>query len=1215
MRITIDNEEVLTDKSFTINEEMLNTSSVILNNVFPKTWEQDKDYVSRFYYPKDYSKCLIVNTPRENKTETRTGSNFQFDIDSPTRYITDFNIEGNTEQQGTPTPTSPQEVKVVKGESLLDFSNYTSISGTGTTFSFTNDILTVSNTTGTYNQVYYDILNLAKANSGKTIRLDIDSATFTGSSTRVDLMIINNGTTSYQKLIETNGTVNNYTIPSDTTNLTRVWLRIISNNSNTSQSGSVVLNKPILHFGSGKIDYLPYNTVGIKKQNKNLFDKNKADVVVGYINGTTGEVVLGGTSKATREYIPILPNTSMNVSGFNNIVLAFYRKDKSFIERVLTGSSSYTFNRDAYYIRIQGLSDVFDADKIQLEKGNQATSYVEHKETIYPLTLEGKNLLNKSTVVEGYLNGSGEVVYNTTYRVSDYIDISGTNYITISGNYGGSEINCFYNENKTYLSSFNMITNKTKTQEVPNNAKYIRCTINASLLNTYRLEKGTTIFPNFLGKIGTYQDRIYRTSGKNLIYKSIDINTISQNGKIEGYSEVKVNVAKVESGKTYTYSSSTTEYIVIGFFVEEPIVGSTTYNGSREVYYVSTQTFTVPNGCNYVGIRSGLNITPMLNEGTSSLPYEPYGTGEWYLHNEIGKVVLNGASSESWSILNVSARTFKLSNFENGNGTDTQTNYPILSSHFLSNKQAMVYSGTIGIQALGGTTKALYICFGSSSSTSDVSALRTWLSTHNTEVYYVLATPQEIKIEGTLKGQLENLWNMVFYDGQNNFSQIMALETNMTMSVYLDYDELLFCGVVENTGEISLNPRYPHYCNLQVLDFKTFLSEGETLDFVIANKTILEAIEQVVDAISEYGFVLGNVNILGVNDTIGAYSTKDKTAYDVFNYIADITQSRWTTRLIDENTVAIDFYDPSLMPQGTAIEYTNEWFTNNNIINMTFNYSSRDYRNKQVMTSSEVFGSVGQSETKITDGYNTQFMTEQKIGNINSIYVNGVEKTYATNTDKSRGISADFYYKVGDNYFTSDATLNVGSQISINYTPIVEGRQVITNQAEITRVANTTGRKGIIARYEDRNDAITSTELQKIGQSYIKYKGTAEINLRVETYKNIWNVGDRVSFTSPLEELTTEYMVRSKQINYILTQDKIFYTYELTSSFNSETAINYFDNQRSKAKGNIGEGEYISRNVDVENEGNIIFYDFTATQITITGNNQLASPLSSPLID
>lgn len=48
MTITIDGTEVLCSNDFTINLEMLNTPSVILNNVYPKTWELTKDYTSNF---------------------------------------------------------------------------------------------------------------------------------------------------------------------------------------------------------------------------------------------------------------------------------------------------------------------------------------------------------------------------------------------------------------------------------------------------------------------------------------------------------------------------------------------------------------------------------------------------------------------------------------------------------------------------------------------------------------------------------------------------------------------------------------------------------------------------------------------------------------------------------------------------------------------------------------------------------------------------------------------------------------------------------------------------------------------------------------------------------------------------------------------------------------------------------------------------------------
>jgi hypothetical protein len=432
--------------------------------------------------------------------------------------------------------------------------------------------------------------------------------------------------------------------------------------------------------------------------------------------------------------------------------------------------------------------------------------------------------------------------------------------------------------------------------------------------------------------------------------------------------------------------------------------------------------------------------------------------------------------------------------------------------------------------------------------------------------------------------------------------------------IYDENNNLIFSGVVENTGDISLNPRYPHYCSIQVLDFKTFLSEGETLDFVIADKTIQQAIEQVVNTISDYGFVVGNIDILNPDEVIGAYSTKDKTAYDVFQYIADITQSRWTTRMIDADTVAIDFYDPTLMPEGEAIEYTTEWFEENDIHDMTFSYASRDYRNKQIMTSDEVYGGVIQKETIVANGYQTQFNTSEKIGSINSIKINGVSYTFTTKENKELGVTADFYYAPGETYFESNDLQSAGAIIIIEYTPIVIGRQIIINASEIERISNSTGRKGTISRYENRNDATTSYELQQIGKSYIKYKGNPEITLTIVTSHNIWNVGETVEFDAPLDELSTNYMVKKKTIKYVVTgtQKVLFYTFEMSSSFNSETEINYFDNQRAKNFGNIGSGEYIARQYDIESSSNIIFYDTEFTEVTTTGDNVLDSILDSP---
>ena len=448
---------------------------------------------------------------------------------------------------------------------------------------------------------------------------------------------------------------------------------------------------------------------------------------------------------------------------------------------------------------------------------------------------------------------------------------------------------------------------------------------------------------------------------------------------------------------------------------------------------------------------------------------------------------------------------------------------------------------------------------------------------------------------------LKNCYPKSWEDDKDYVSRYYFPKDYSKCEIY-DIDEnnietLIFCGVVKNTGNISLNPREPHYVDLQILDFKTLLSEGETLNYVISDKTITQAITQVVNSVASYGFIVGNINIQNPDEVIGAYSTLDKTAYDVFQYIAEITQSRWTTRMIDEDTVAIDFFDPLLEGVKDTIESTEQYYEDHDIVDISFNYSTNDYRNKQIMTSDAVMGSIVQSEKKLADGYTKTFIMENNIGRFNTILVNNVAQVVITKAQQEMGYTGDFVFTPGENTVSSFNTIQAGSIILFDYYPIVRGREIIVNPNEITRVATQTNRNGQITRYENRNDTTSSIELAKIGQSYIKYKGSAEITLKVVSQKDLFNVGDLINYDSLVNDLDTTYMVKSKEIDMYLNADKIFYTYELTSNYNSENAINYFDNQRAKLNGNLGEGETIIRDIDIENTANIIFYDTEIEEI------------------
>ena len=432
--------------------------------------------------------------------------------------------------------------------------------------------------------------------------------------------------------------------------------------------------------------------------------------------------------------------------------------------------------------------------------------------------------------------------------------------------------------------------------------------------------------------------------------------------------------------------------------------------------------------------------------------------------------------------------------------------------------------------------------------------------------------------------------------------------------IYND-DDLVFEGVVRNTGNISLNPREPKYCSLEVLNYKCLLSEGKTLDFVISNKTIAQAIQMVVNEIADYGFVVGTIDLDSANDIIGTYSTLDKTAYDVFQYISEITQSKWFTKRESNGNLSINFYDANKIPRANDILYIKAYWDENNIVDLTYNFNTRDYRNSQVINSSGVFSNSLNSEVQTYDGYSSNLLFSLPIGKIQDIQVNDSSVSFATTTEKELGVNADFYYSVGSNQLDIGLSLSQNDKIELIYYPFVQGRQIVENEDEIDRITLLNSRNGKICRYENRNDVTDITELQKIGQSYIDYKGKAEVELKVTTInKDLFNIGQQTYFDAPLNDLKGDYLVKKKVIKVNSTGDyqNVFYEYTLSNTYNGEQEINYFDNQRRKQQGNLEEGQFITRNIDIQNEVLIIFDNMVVEEVELT-DNTLDFPLNSPL--
>lgn len=1118
IKMYINNEEVVSNKEFTISEEMLATPSTVLNNCYPALWENTKDYVSKFYFPKDYSKCIIGDGEFEKgsqrniiKKVSGISPSFETNITKPWESLT---IDGK----------STQETR--SGKNLFDLG---SLSGTklgGVTLTQDTDggFLLNGTTTG-----------VARFRVPLTTELTQPISLYlkTPDTNGNIMLVLRDSNVTMLSNIRNNKATEKVGTYTGTTNVKYIELASIT----TGVTYTNYKIYPMVVLGTYDIstigEYEPYGVMpspDYPSEIENVKGKNLFYNVVTSSNpsGITltqnddGSMLLNGTTTGVSKFDFRLPKAlpagtyTFSIKGSGNIPEnVFLRARDNNATMVSTDAqvrgnnttqNSHTFTCEkeiaTVSLNITTAGTIFNnfVIKPQLEKGSVATRYVPYGNI--QIVETGKNLFDKDNAENGYRLGNDGLPFpDPSNTLSQYIKVKPNTTYHTNFKLIWSNCICEYSKDKTFI-----LRNQSKlnTFTTSNNCEYIRITCLITQKDELQLEKGPTATD-----YEPYTEEVVNIDLKGNELCSLPNGTKDELIVKDGRAKILKKIDEVKNGT---------------------IEAANVYTNIK--YFQISKPTNYKNYDKYV-----VDYNLLFTHATTK------GSGEnWGSTENIGKISSAASRTHFW------------------------IGFPIDTT---------------------------------------LEQARELLS--NNCLYYELAEPYEIDLgEVTLPNTLI---------GQNNVTLDATLETNMEISYYYSSYDLLFAGVVKKTGNISLNPRYPHYADIQVLDFKTFLSEGETLNFVIDNKTIGQAIDMVIDAIKSYGFVKGNIMLDDINEVIRAYSTDKKTAYDVFQYFSDITNSRWFTRMIDEDTVAIDFYDTDKLPVKPKIEYTEDWFCNNLIDDMSYSIKTDDYRNKQILLSDEVFGSTPYNDLLTSNGYDTSYTTTGKIASLTSAKIDGKNATFTTEANKEGGVEADIYYKPGEVGITTNNQIGAGKVIEITYIPLVEGREIIINDEEVNRIGSQLNRNGVISRYENRNDTTSSDELRQIGQTYIKYKGKAEVTLKITSRKNIYDIGDKVQFDAPLEDLSTEYMVKKKTTKYIVTANQLFYDYELSSSFNSESEINYFDNQRSKHKGNLSEGDYITRDIDITNSANIIWHDTSINEISITGNNILDCSLDSPFTD
>jgi hypothetical protein len=165
------------------------------------------------------------------------------------------------------------------------------------------------------------------------------------------------------------------------------------------------------------------------------------------------------------------------------------------------------------------------------------------------------------------------------------------------------------------------------------------------------------------------------------------------------------------------------------------------------------QTVTLSDGVNSEDFTVGLGSEELCKIGT----YQDYiwkDGSDWKVHKAVGKVVLDG-TEDSWTRVQVNGvtRYFTVDATDGLIVTDTSSLTPVLCDNFTSQTPSNIHLARpdYGISLNTGTAKFRF----RDKDYTETEDFKTWLTTHNTTVYYALATPTDTSItDATLIGQL-----------------------------------------------------------------------------------------------------------------------------------------------------------------------------------------------------------------------------------------------------------------------------------------------------------------------------------------------------------------------------------------------------------------------------------------------------------------------------
>ena len=676
----------------------------------------------------------------------------------------------------------------------------------------------LTNSSYAFVQYYIDDL---KPNT--TYRFSFDAVSTNNGVISADVMKNRDGAPTSSRLIRldsaTSGHVSGqFTTPNDTSAMA---INLYSIRGTYYENASVEYSNIQIEEGSSETSYEPY-VGGTPSPNPDYPQEIKSvsgienllnldTTSYGYINDSGNVAGTGSHVNRLTDYIRFDENMTVSLSTtIYGIGYALFDENKNYLSRVgsVADISKYTISSSsAKYIRIWFNYDSSSDTTIELLSNLKAmieSGTTPHTPVPYghwlPVKVSNKNLFDNDILLNAtdWVKNEDGYYTGTAYNLKQYSDahpitgfkentrytISSTSYSSISTSGGRFVIS--YTDGTIDLKPLGQQTTATFVYSVTASNKTV-----SSI--TFSYSKGHTLYIKDLqieeGTTATEyiehqeQTTLIDLNKENLFDKNSQITldtsyTTTGGTTTSTGSFIQESYISVTPNTIYTIS---TEVISSVFRICE-YANDKTFIVRQAINNTSSFTFTTNSTTYYIRI-SGIseNIDTMqLVKGSSTTPYYEICSigdtkdlltikdGKAILNKNITNIVLDG--NEDWTIGSQTYNnlhfftTTSITDFKKGQTGVSLNIFKTPYFHYISKASNADLGGSYFINTM-------FLVFMNFTTIVD---FKTWLSTHNIELYYALETPETITLKGT--------YNVKTYEDITHISIDDDLEPNMIAS-------------------------------------------------------------------------------------------------------------------------------------------------------------------------------------------------------------------------------------------------------------------------------------------------------------------------------------------------------------------------------------------------------------------------------------------------